>query len=503
MNAGIKTKIIVGFSLLVFMIFLSGVVGWIAFNTLIKMIRISDTQNEMIRLVLEARRHEKNYILRKEDIYIEKVHKLSQAMYELSGRTKSEFQDNTELSLKITAYLGAFNDYVTIEKEKRKIEKILSSDGREAPGVSSHEFLPGKTVQTGLPEKYPLKKDAFVFTENFKKKERYDALVKQQKIQDSAMVMSARDLIAGAEVLRKNAKDRMGSVISFAVNLLKGFMGGSLIIGIFCSFFLVRSIVNALNLVVDGLEQESRQISAASHELASSSQSLAEGASRQAAALEETASSLEEISSMTKRNSMSANQAGRFMHEMDKEVKLSSESMTAITLSMRDVAKSSEETSNIIRVIDEIAFQTNLLSLNAAVEAARAGEAGQGFAVVAEEVRNLAGQSAKAAKDTSDLIQKIVSRIHMEAEMLEKNNKAFSKITTASAKAAQLVNTIAEASMEQSSGIEQLNDAVSEIDAVVQSNSIGAEESASASEQLSAQAGQMRSMVAELLILIG
>ena len=149
------------------------------------------------------------------------------------------------------------------------------------------------------------------------------------------------------------------------------------------------------------------------------------------------------------------------------------------------------------------AFQTNLLALNAAVEAARAGEAGAGFAVVADEVRNLAMRAADAAKNTSNLIEGTVKRIKEGSELVTKTNKAFMEVATSADKVGNLVAEIAAASTEQSKGIEEVNRAVAEMDKIVQQNAASAEESASASEQMNAQAGNMKTIIAELVDLVG
>jgi methyl-accepting chemotaxis protein len=169
---------------------------------------------------------------------------------------------------------------------------------------------------------------------------------------------------------------------------------------------------------------------------------------------------------------------------------------------MKEISKSSEETQKIVRTIDEIAFQTNLLALNAAVEAARAGEAGAGFAVVAEEVRNLAIRAAEAAKNTSNLIDGSVKRIKDGTGLVDHTNAAFTEVSASSRKIADLVAEINAASNEQAQGIDQINKAVSEMDKVVQQNAAGAEESASASEELNAQAEQMKAAIGEMATLI-
>jgi methyl-accepting chemotaxis protein len=191
------------------------------------------------------------------------------------------------------------------------------------------------------------------------------------------------------------------------------------------------------------------------------------------------------------------------MKDANQVVTQANHSMTELTTSMDEISRASEETSKIIKTIDEIAFQTNLLALNAAVEAARAGEAGAGFAVVADEVRNLAMRAAEASKNTADLIEGTVKRVNDGAELVGKTNEAFTEVAGSTSKVGDLVGEIAGASNEQADGIEQINRAVSEMDKVVQQNAANAEESASASEEMSAQAMQMRDYVGDLLVMVG
>ena len=285
--------------------------------------------------------------------------------------------------------------------------------------------------------------------------------------------------------------------------------GTILVAGIFLALtiiavlFFARRISVPIMRVVEGLNEGADQVAAASAQVSSSSQSLAEGASEQAASLEETSSSLEEMASMTKQNADHANQANALMMEIRRVVDGSNSAMRDLTTSMGEISKSSEETSKIIKTIDEIAFQTNLLALNAAVEAARAGEAGAGFAVVADEVRNLAIRAAEAAKNTASLIEGTVKRIKDGTELVTKTGNAFQLVSTSTGKMGELVGEIAAASNEQAQGIDQINKAVSEMDSVVQQNAASAEESASASEELNAQAEQMKGYVKDLVAVVG
>jgi methyl-accepting chemotaxis protein len=280
------------------------------------------------------------------------------------------------------------------------------------------------------------------------------------------------------------------------VLLVLGAIGG--LVGLWFS----RSITRPLNRIISGLDDGAQQVSSAAGEVSSSSQSMAEGASQQAASIEETSSSMEEMSSMTRQNAQNSDKANGLMQETAHAISAANASMERLSRSMEDISKASEETSKIIKTIDEIAFQTNLLALNAAVEAARAGEAGAGFAVVADEVRNLAMRSAAAAKDTAQLIEGTVKKVHEGSKLVSSTSEAFMEAAKSSDHVGTLVEEISHASKEQSSGIDQVNIAVSEMDKVVQQNAAVAEESASAAEEMSAQAEQLKAYVTDLVQLV-
>ena len=206
------------------------------------------------------------------------------------------------------------------------------------------------------------------------------------------------------------------------------------------------------------------------------SQTLSEAASEQAASIEETSSSLEEMSSMTKSNAAGTAKANGLMTGAMETIEKANTSMDKLTVSMREIAGASEETQKIVKTIDEISFQTNLLALNAAVEAARAGEAGAGFAVVAEEVRNLALRAAEAAKNSSTLMTDIVGKIRAGEQLVKTTNQEFVEIKTSSHKVVELMGGIAAASEEQSQGIDQINTAIQQMNSVTQENAASAEE---------------------------
>ena len=276
-----------------------------------------------------------------------------------------------------------------------------------------------------------------------------------------------------------------------------------LIIVVILSLLLIKSITGPLNRVIAGITDGADQVSSAASQVSSASQQLADGTSEQASSLEETSSSLEEMSSMTKQNADHANQAKAMMTEANQIVEKVNRHMVDMAGAVGEITRSSEETGKIIKTIDEIAFQTNLLALNAAVEAARAGEAGAGFAVVADEVRNLAMRASEAAKNTSILIENTIKAVRKGNELTNATQEAFKENATISLKIGQLIDEIATASEEQAQGIGQVNTAVTEMDRMTQSAAANAEQSAATSEELNAQAEQMKDHIQELVKMVG
>jgi methyl-accepting chemotaxis protein len=255
--------------------------------------------------------------------------------------------------------------------------------------------------------------------------------------------------------------------------------------------------------VSDSLAEAADGIHTRAEGFTATSTHLAEGSSRQAASLEETSASLEEMSGITKRNAEAAQHAKQLAGDTRTAVEAGAEGMRRMTLAMEGIKTSSAEISQIIKTIDEIAFQTNILALNAAVEAARAGEAGAGFAVVAEEVRSLAQRSATAARETADKIDAARSKSEEGATVSAEVADMLARIVDHVRHMDTLVAEIAQSSHEQSAGIGQVNCAMTEMDKVTQANAAGAEESASAAHELSAQSSDLSALVGQLTQLVG
>ncbi len=238
-------------------------------------------------------------------------------------------------------------------------------------------------------------------------------------------------------------------------------------------------------------------VSAGSSQIANSSQNLSQGATESAASLEEISASTTQIGQQAKMNAATATQANQRAVAAKGAAEKGSVSMASLTDSMAAITESSTRIAKIIKTIDDIAFQTNILALNAAVEAARAGKFGKGFAVVAEEVRNLAARSAKAARETAELIEGSNGRVAEGNRIAQETARALAEIVGEIVKVGALVGEMAAASNEQAQGIAQISQGLGQIDRVTQQNTATAEESAAAAEELAGQAEELRGLVAQ------
>lgn len=257
----------------------------------------------------------------------------------------------------------------------------------------------------------------------------------------------------------------------------------------------LKSLVEANRSALLGIEEASDTVMTSASEVASASEALAQGSTEQASAIEEITASIDDVAGKTRSNAVEARNAAELMQDTFKEMELGNKRMEEMINAMEAINASSESISKIIKVIDDIAFQTNILALNAAVEAARAGEAGMGFAVVAEEVRNLAAKSSKAAAETSELIEESINRVKNGSIIADDTAKTFEKVSKLVSESETIVNGIADSSEYQATAMDQIDQAVGQISVVVQTNSATSEECAEAGNELMNQAERMREMI--------
>jgi hypothetical protein len=266
---------------------------------------------------------------------------------------------------------------------------------------------------------------------------------------------------------------------------------------------VVRRISRSLRQLTGELASAATEVADAANQIAAASQSVSEGASRQAASLEETSSSSQEMSSLTQQNADHSKNAAQLMLEVDMRVREANITVDEMVASMKAIGGSSEKIAKIIKVIDEISFQTNILALNAAVEAARAGEAGAGFAVVADEVRRLAQRCAQAAKDTAALIEESITTSTEGGRKIQEMSASISGITTSTQQVKQIVDELNLSSQEQARGIEHIANALTDLEQVTQQAAASAEESASICESMAGQASVMDGIVGKLVAIVG
>jgi methyl-accepting chemotaxis protein len=267
--------------------------------------------------------------------------------------------------------------------------------------------------------------------------------------------------------------------------------------------FVVRQMNSALGKMGSQVSDGARQVARAAAQMGSISQSLAQGASEQAASLEQTSASAEQVNFMVQKNARSSREAAEHTNDANRRLVEANQKLELMLVSMRDIYSSSEKISKIIRAIDEIAFQTNVLSLNAAVEAARAGEAGMGFAVVADEVRNLAQRCSSAAKDTAGLIEDSIQHSRTGKTRLDEVAESMRQVTESSIQVQRLSNEVNAGSEEQARAIEQISKAILQIQQVTQQTAAGAEEGASAGAEMGSEADHLQAAVRRMRTMLG
>ena len=476
-HLSVSTKIIAGFSLLVFLVALTGFVGFRASDTINShLTKANDHTLPSVQLLLEADRD------------------LHQAL--VAERTMIFVNPESE---QFKALLKDHADNITQAAQRWQKFKQVSGLGEAARAVEA-EYERKIAIWVATTERI---RDARKANTPDGRREAIDLT----NTVAFAQFNDARECINQLTELLEAASDadQAKAVAShrFATWSSIGVTALSLAAGAALTWFIGIRLSRTLKTIVQTLSVNAGETSSAAGQISDSSQNLAQGASTQAASLEEIGASLEEVSSMVKRNAEHADKARGLAGQTRQAADHGSEEMRRMTEAVNAIASASSNISAIIKTIDEIAFQTNLLALNAAVEAARAGEAGAGFSVVAEEVRALAQRSATAAKETADKIEDSLVKSRHGVELSARVAASLEQINSRAREVDGVVQEIASASQQQSQGIAQISSAVASVDKVTQTNAAAAEESASAAQELNAQTVCLHEAINELNRLVG
>jgi methyl-accepting chemotaxis protein len=324
----------------------------------------------------------------------------------------------------------------------------------------------------------------------------------QNKVISAAMHAAAKTLVGEQERSLAAAEEASAASLRQSLWMTALAVLASLALAVLV-YFQVHQITTRLQEMVDRLAEGAHQLTAEAQQISTSSQVLAEGTTEQAASLGETSSASEQVSAMTQRNQESAVRASGLMRETTALVEEANRSLEQMERSMHAMNQSSTKVGDIIKIIDQIAFQTNILALNAAVEAARAGDAGMGFAVVADEVRNLAHRSATAAKDTTALIEESMTRSKEGRAKLDLVAASIRAITVSSSEVKGLVEEVKFGSAEQSKGIRLISTQMVTIEKVTQRAAASAEEGAATGQEMRAQADSLNGIVTGLRAMVG
>jgi methyl-accepting chemotaxis protein len=328
-----------------------------------------------------------------------------------------------------------------------------------------------------------------------------------KKLSEGSLKVYVRGNYKGEHAIIKNSLNKTVKILSDYINeithvlteLSKGNLNISITGDYKGEFVKIKDslnlIVESFNTILHEINVAAEQVALGAKQVSETSMSLSEGTTEQASSIEEVSSFMGEVSEQTKQNAVSANQANELALTAKNTAVEGNEKMSEMLQAMNEINEASGNISKIIKVIDEIAFQTNILALNAAVEAARAGQYGKGFAVVAEEVRNLAGKSSDAAKETSALIAGSIEKVDSGTKIANKTAEALDRIVEDIDEVFNYAKNIAESSNQQATAISQINESINQVSQVIQTNSAISQEAAAASEELSSHAQVMKELV--------
>ncbi|WP_330218758.1 methyl-accepting chemotaxis protein [Thiobacillus denitrificans] len=431
----------------------------------------------------------------------------NQAAYKNLEASAAEFKASSQTALALAAAnpaeLKILEEVVALREQQvplqAKVVSLASTDQAAAIAVISQEETPvWRNIRTRLMD---FNKAKSVEVEQTKA----EMSAFSERMLTITLVLVLVALVAASAIvywLVRHIMKQLGGEPAYAVEIARAISGGDFSRSVTVEkgdtsslLFSINAMRENLTGTIGDIRHATETIATASSQIAAGNLDLSSRTEEQASSLEETASSMEELTSTVKQNAENARQANQLVVSTADVAVKGGKVVSQVVDTMASIKDSSRKISDIIGVIDGIAFQTNILALNAAVEAARAGEQGRGFAVVAAEVRNLAQRSAGAAKEIKSLIEDSVGKVDAGGKLVDEAGKTMDEIVTSVKRVTDIMSEIAAASQEQSAGIEQVNQAIGQMDDVTQQNAALVEEAAAASESLQDQAGKLAEAV--------
>ncbi len=426
---------------------------------------------------------------------VERVSHLYGDLLNASRDTESIGSDLYELRLNVFQYIGTVNPD-EMNPLKSRIDLLT---GQLSDKLKKHSRLgEAYEVFAGCADDY--RKIMQLHYEYFQTRKAYELIYGK----------SGSDFGRLKEIIRKQKESALNQVTQLAgkentrtIGIAYGLSFAGLLISILGGFLIRRFVTRPIHRIISGLQNTYTAVADASEQVRAAGQKLARATSEQAAFLGETAASLEEMDATVRQNADNAVHADRIVKGSVSSIRTANDSMNRLIRSMEDISRASYETRKIVKTIDEIAFRTDLLALNAAVEAARAGQSGAGFAVVAEEVRNLAMQSAEASRNTAAIIESTVKEIQGGSALVSTVNESFVKMESDACKVSGLAGGVAEGMNQQAQGIDRIARDMAEMDTIVGSNASDGKKLVITSEDMNVQARQMNKFIESLADLAG
>ena len=505
-NLKISTRLAAAFALLVMaLLIVSGVAGMQLSAMHQSQLRITDNVLVSVQLLnrlntdlAKARLFELRHVFNESIAYKEGVEKDMQALQTEMDEIKKEYVPLINTPEEKAAYEGLLEQ----RKEYVQLMQQLFALSRSGDGEAAREVLNGKSL-----ELYNLSSKTLVDIIGLKKQQSVQEVAGAQKVYDQSIIILAvcgvlavlLAIFAAVWIIRSIQRP-LRTAVDLADRVAEGDLTATIEVktqdelGLLLASLqrMQASLIQTVQTVrigADGVATASNQIAVGNTDLSSRTE-------EQASALEQTAASMEELGSTVRQNADNARQANQLALNASTVAQQGGEVVGQVVDTMRGINDSSRKIADIIGVIDSIAFQTNILALNAAVEAARAGEQGRGFAVVAGEVRNLAQRSSEAAKEIKELITDSVARVEQGSQLVDKAGATMSEVVASIRRVTDIVGEISAASNEQSQGVAQVGEAVTQMDQTTQQNAALVEESAAAADSLSKQAQELVDAVA-------